>query len=186
MGKEEGRNYFIERLKNTKNPYIALSISYAFTKHAVRAVVLHMIGKKENLAVINTSNKSEFSIGYFSDLGPDSTGDFAVVNRLYRTQVETLAEHLGIPEKIRTKPSDPDVMAGVNDKVRFMFMDSWLHLDGILYCLEEGLDKDHIANVLEIDVSDIDYVKTLVNLQSNKKETPYIPLLIRVETKTTN
>ncbi|MFB0561227.1 MAG: hypothetical protein ACETWM_08430 [Candidatus Lokiarchaeia archaeon] len=180
QGKEEGRKYFIERLKTTKNPYIALSLSYAFTKHAVRAVVLHMLGKRENLAVINTSNWSETSIGYISDLGPDNTGDFALLNSLYRTQVEILAEYLGLPEKIRNKPSDTDSIPGAHDKVKFMFMDSWIHLDGILYYLEDGLDKDRIANLLEVDIADVEYVETLVNLQTNKKRTPYIPTLITI------
>jgi NH3-dependent NAD+ synthetase len=88
---------------------------------------------------------------------------------LYRTQAEALAETLGIPEPVRSKPADPDVMPSVDDKGALL--GSFARADAILWGLENGVDSEELAAHFGQDA--VKGIQSLVKLSSYMREIPY-------------
>lgn len=68
----------------------------------IRANLIYMNAAKNNYLVCGTSDKSEFMIGYFTKYG-DSACDLMPIVNLYKTEVQEMAKHLGVPEHIIAK-----------------------------------------------------------------------------------
>ena len=75
-------------------------------KARTRMVYLYYYANKLNRIVCGSSDKSETMMGYFTKWG-DVAADISPIMDLYKTQVRKLAEHLGIPKELATKPSTP-------------------------------------------------------------------------------
>ena len=58
--------------------------------------------------VMGTSNKTELLLGYGTVHG-DLASAINPIGDLYKTQVRWIAEYLGVPETIRTKPPSADL-----------------------------------------------------------------------------
>jgi len=65
--------------------------------------------------VVGTSNKTEMLLGYSTQYG-DSASAVNPIGDLYKTQLYQLAEHLGVPESIRTKAPTADLWVGQTDE----------------------------------------------------------------------
>ncbi|MDD1676546.1 MAG: NAD+ synthase [Methanomicrobiales archaeon] len=81
----------------------------------VRMALLYYCANAERRLVCGTSNRSEYMLGYCTKHG-DSAADFQPILHLYKTQVFSLAEELGIPESIRTKPPSAGLWKGQLDE----------------------------------------------------------------------
>jgi NAD+ synthase len=84
-------------------------------KPRLRMNVLYYIAAKLNYLVVGTSNKVELSVGYFSKYG-DGGVDLMPLANLLKKDVNELARHLGIPEKIITKPPSGGLWSGQTDE----------------------------------------------------------------------
>jgi NAD+ synthase len=80
-----------------------------------RMVVLYDVSAEVGGLVIGTSNKTELLLGYGTLFG-DLASAINPIGDLYKTQVRALAEHLGVPESVRTKPPSADLWAGQTDE----------------------------------------------------------------------
>jgi len=76
-----------------------------------RMKYLYFYANRMNLLVAGTGDRSEIAVGYFTKFG-DGGVDFLPIGGLYKTQVRELARHLGVPERIASKPSSPQLYAG--------------------------------------------------------------------------
>jgi NAD+ synthase len=76
---------------------------------------------------------------------------------LYKTQVRRLAEHLGVPIELATKPSTPALWP--NQFAETELGIKYETLDLILYGLEHFMDTQEIAEQLNVDVAVVDKVK---------------------------
>jgi NAD+ synthase len=65
--------------------------------------------------VLGTSNKTELLLGY-GTLHGDLASALNPIGDLYKTQIRSLAEYLGVPESIRTKPPSADLWPDQNDE----------------------------------------------------------------------
>jgi len=73
-----------------------------------------------NYAVSGTPNRLEYDQGFFVKLG-DGAADVKPIAHLYKTQVYALAEYLGVPEEIRTRPSTTDTYSLPQSQEEFYF-----------------------------------------------------------------
>ena len=73
-----------------------------------------------NYVVTGTPNRLEYDQGFFVKLG-DGSADVKPIAHLYKTQVYALAEHLGVPEEIRTRPSTTDTYSLPQSQEEFYF-----------------------------------------------------------------
>ncbi len=80
-----------------------------------RMTVLYDRSAAHRALVLGTSNKTELLLGY-GTLHGDMASALNPVGDLYKTQLRRLAEHLGVPESIRTKPPSADLWPDQNDE----------------------------------------------------------------------
>jgi NAD+ synthase len=86
-------------------------ITRANAKSRLRMVALYALANARNLLVAGTGDKSEDEIGYFTKYG-DGGVDFLPIASLLKSEVRTLASHMGVPQVIVDKPSSPGLWHG--------------------------------------------------------------------------
>ena len=113
----------------------------------IRANIIYYYANLKNFLVLGTSDKSEYSIGYFTKFG-DGSADLLPISKLYKTQLREFAKMLGVPNNIITKKSSPNLWKEhiAEDELGITFEE----IDSILYCLEKRLSIDEIIKKTEI------------------------------------
>jgi NAD+ synthase len=120
-----------------------------------RMIVLYDRSAAFDALVIGTSNKTEALLGY-GTLWGDMAAAIQPIGDLYKSQLREVAECLGVPERILTKPPSADLWPGQTDETELGA--SYDDLDRILYalvdrrwsqdrCIRAGLDAALVARV---------------------------------------
>jgi NAD+ synthase len=95
----------------------------------MRMIVLYDESAKENALVIGTGNKTEILLGYSTIFG-DSACAINPLGDLYKTQIFSLAKHLGVPEEIIEKKPSADLWVGQSDEeelgIKYAEVDKYL------------------------------------------------------------
>jgi NAD+ synthase len=103
-----------------------------------RMSILYDWSAREKALILGTSNKTEILIGYGTIHG-DLACAFNPIGDLYKTQIRALALHLGLPERVRTKPPSANLWSGQTDEQEIGL--TYAELDEILEHLVEGREK---------------------------------------------
>ena len=127
-----------------------------------RAVILMALSNKFGYILLNTSNKSEASVGYGTLYG-DMCGGISVLGDLYKTQVFELASFINrkkeiIPQNTLDKPPSAELRPDQKDSDS---LPEYSILDKILYeyielrkgpgeLVQEGFDKEMVKRVLKL------------------------------------
>jgi NAD+ synthetase len=90
---------------------------------------------------LGTGNKTERLFGYFTWHADDSP-PINPLGDLFKTQVWTLAKHLGVPDVIVSKPASADLIEGQTDEGDFGI--SYARADEILNWLVHGYAPSEI------------------------------------------
>lgn len=148
LAKNLGASYDIIPIKNIYERYLeAMSDYFADGKWSVaqeniqarvRGAILMTYSNKYNALVLNTSNKSELSMGYGTLYG-DMCGALMVIADLYKLQVYELARYINrereiIPLSTLTKAPSAELHPGQKDTDS---LPKYEVLDPILYMLNE-------------------------------------------------
>ena len=80
-----------------------------------RMAYIYAVANEENLLVLGTGNRTEYLLGYFTKYGDGAT-DIAPLLDLYKTEVKTLAEHIGLPQKFIEKKPTAGLWEGQTDE----------------------------------------------------------------------
>ena len=148
----------------------------------IRGTLLMAYSNKFNALVLNTSNKSELSVGYGTLYG-DLAGALMVIADIYKTEVYELAEYINrerqiIPRSTITKAPSAELREGQKDSES---LPDYSLLDYILYSLNEG-EKSYGTLLSEgVDKSILDKVMDLVGKAHFKLM--QIPPIIKVSSK---
>ncbi len=162
-------DYLAERFNAKPNSLVANGNAYASIKHRLRMVLLYYEAERKNLMIVGAANKTEYLTGTFSKWGCDQCADVMPLLHLYRSQLKPLAEYLGIPEEIRTKAADPDVIPGVDNKEALL--GSFLTTDLILWGMENNLDQQDLSR--EFGDNNVKRIVNLVEASRHMRESPY-------------
>ena len=121
-----------------------------------RMIVLYDRSMDHDALVLGTSNKTELLLGY-GTLHGDMASALNPIGDLYKGQVFQLAEYLGVPESIRTKPPSADLWPDQTDEqelgLDYPTADRLLHLlvDARIrpetLVREHGFDADLVASI---------------------------------------
>ena len=146
------RDAYIEDLRNEGNEEFLKGIAYYRIKHRVRMCHLYFEAEKRGYAVVGTTNKTEYKLGFYVKWGDDAV-DIEPILHLYKTQVYELAKELDVPEKILRKAPSPDLIPGITDE--FAIGMSYQDVDRILMKMEKGEnlsdeDPEKIRRIKEI------------------------------------
>ena len=100
-----------------------------------RMITLFDLSAAHRALPVGTGNKTERLLGYFTWHADDSP-PVNPIGDLFKTQVWTLARHVGVPEVIVAKPASADLIQGQTDEGDFGI--SYPRADAILHWLLLG------------------------------------------------
>jgi NAD+ synthase len=169
IGLETSDNLLAARLHPKAGSLVAKGSAYVATKHRMRMIFLYQYAQTHNLMVVGAANKTEYLTGTFIQWGCDQCADVMPIIHLYRSQLDPLAEFLGVPEFLRTKAADPDVLPGVDDKGDLL--GSFEIADQILWGLEHGVPEDQLIKAFGESL--VVRIKTLFHRSQPMREVPF-------------
>lgn len=129
-------------------------------------------------AVAGTPNRLEYDQGFFVKLG-DGAADVKPIAHLYKTQVFRLAEHLGVPEQIRSRPPTTDTYSLPQGQDEFYFSVPYSTLDVCVAARDRGLSASAIA--AEVGLSEQDVERVYADIDAKRRVAYYLhrpPLLV--------
>lgn len=146
----------------------------------VRMILLYDESAKENSLVIGTSNKTEILLGYSTIFG-DSACAINPLGDLYKTQLKSLAVHLGVPKEIIEKKPSADLWKGQTDEEELGF--TYDKVDKYLLNKIDERKSDEELIKLGFDEKFMKRVNNLI-IRSQFKRLP--PLIAKVSNRTVN
>jgi NAD+ synthetase len=138
-----------------------------------RMITLFDLSAAHRALPLGTGNKTERLLGYFTWHADDSQPVNAIGD-LFKTQVWTLARHLGVPDVIVSKPASADLIKGQTDEGDFGI--SYPRADAILHWILLGYRAPEIE-ALGFSESEIALVRMRLDSTHWKRRLPTVAML---------
>lgn len=167
--KHNDERVLIDRLDPEENSWTAKGNVYGMTKHRIRAAFIYQFAELKNLMVIGAANRTEFLTGTFCKWGIDHCADIMPMIHLFRTQLEAVAQYIGVPDYIRNKPSDPDLYPAKLDKGALL--GGFETADHIIFNFENNVALKVLYKTYDKQV--VDYLYLLYKSSTHMRESPY-------------
>ncbi len=140
-------------------------------KQRTRTNMEYYHAELRNYSVIGTPNKNEHDLGFFVK-GGDGLYDIAPIRHLFKTQVYQLAEYLGVPASIRSRPPTTDTYPGGGTQEEFFYRIPYDLLDTIWLGFDQGLVAAEIAAALDLTAEQVARVEQ--DIARKQKTTAYL------------
>lgn len=138
-----------------------------------RMIVLFDQAARIGALPLGTGNKTERLLGYFTWHADDSP-PINPLGDLFKTQVWSLARHLGVPEEIVAKPASADLVQGQTDERDFGI--SYARADQILNWLINGYaEQDVVTHGFTVD--EVELVHKRLSGTHWKRKLPTVAML---------
>lgn len=147
-------------------------------KQRTRKQLEYFHADRLNYAVLGTPNRLEYDQGFFVKNG-DGAADIKPIAHLYKTQVYRLADHLGLPEEICSRPPTTDTWSLAQSQEEFYFSVPYPVMDLCLYGLENGKAVGEVAARAGLTADQVEGVWR--DIRSKRAATRYLheaPLLV--------
>jgi NAD+ synthase len=156
----------------TTESYLGIVAATNF-KQRVRKMLEYYHADRLNYVVSGTPNRLEYDQGFFVKLG-DGSADVKPIAHLYKSQVYTLAEHLGVPEEIRSRPSTTDTYSLPQSQEEFYFSLPYQRMDLCLFGKNNGVPLDEIAAATGLTSEQV--VRVMRDVDHKRRTTEYLHL----------
>ncbi len=143
-----------------------------------RMSILYDFSIREKALILGTSNKTELLLGYGTIHG-DMACAINPLGDLYKTQIRQLAEHLGVPEKIRKKAPSAGLWTGQTDEKEIGI--SYAEMDKILYQL---VDKRTPKKEIITSGFKKEDIEKMINLIKNSEFKRHLPPIPKISSRT--
>lgn len=148
----------------------------------VRGTLLMAMSNKFGNILLNTTNKSEMSVGYGTLYG-DMCGGLAVLGDVYKTEVYGLAKHLNkdgeiVPQNTIAKPPSAELRPGQKDSDS---LPPYEVLDPLLFQYIECRQGPNELIAMGFDEALVKRVLRMININEFKRE--QAPPVLRISTK---
>jgi NAD+ synthase len=147
-------------------------------KQRTRKAMEYYHADRLNYAVCGTPNRLEYDQGFFVKCG-DGAADFKPIAHLYKTQVYLLAEALGVPKEIRSRPPTTDTYSLAQTQEEFYFALPYDKMDICLYGHNHQISPAEVGSVIGLTAEQVDRVYK--DIESKRRGTQYLhqqPLLV--------
>jgi NAD+ synthase len=151
-------------------------------KQRTRKMMEYYHADRLNYAVAGTPNLLEYDQGFFVKQG-DGAADFKPIAHLYKTQVYALAEHLGVPAEIRSRPPTTDTFSLAQSQEEFYFALPYREMDLCLWAYNSGAPAVEVAAALGLTADQVERVYR--DIEAKRRVSRYLhqaPLLVPAET----
>jgi len=126
-------------------------------KQRTRKMLEYYHADRRNFAVAGTPNRLEYDQGFFVK-GGDGLADVKPIAHLFKSQVYQLAEHLGIPKEICSRPPTTDTYSLPQSQEEFYFSLPYDKMDLCLWAYDQGVSVDDLGEVLCFSTEQIERV----------------------------
>jgi NAD+ synthase len=147
-------------------------------KQRIRKMMEYYHADRLNYAVTGTPNRLEYDQGFFVKLG-DGSADIKPIAHLYKTQVYQLAEYLGIPKEIRSRPPTTDTYSLEQGQDEFYFSLPYDKMDLCLFGKNNGYTASDVAPVAGLTLDQAERV--FKDIDGKRETTKYLhmaPVLV--------
>jgi NAD+ synthase len=144
-------------------------------KQRTRKMMEYYHADRLHYAVVGTPNRLEYDQGFFVK-GGDGLKPIA---HLYKTQVYALADYLGVPKSITSRPSTTDTYSLPQSQEEFYFALPAATMDKVLNAHDRGLDAAMAAEQLGFTKEQIE--RAYKDIEQKRATTRYLhlaPLLV--------
>ena len=145
-----------KRARVTPTAYLELVAATSF-KQRTRKMMEYYHADRLNYAVAGTPNRLEYDQGFFVKNG-DGAADIKPIAHLYKTQVYQLAEWLGVPEVIRTRPPTTDTYSLPQTQEEFYFSLPYDRMDLCLYARDHGVPAAEAGAAMGLTAEQVERV----------------------------
>jgi NAD+ synthase len=136
----------------------------------LRMLLLYYYATVMNRLVLGTGDKSEMMLGYFTKYG-DGGADLFPIADLYKTEVRSLAQYLGIPATIIDKKSSARLWKGQTTEGEIGI--KYEEIDKILEQIEDG--NIHLtATSDKLNEDNVSKIKSMLEKNEHKQDMPPI------------
>jgi NAD+ synthase len=132
------------RIRLPANEYRQIVAASNF-KQRVRAMLEYYHADRLHYAVLGTPNRLEYDQGFFVK-GGDGLADVKPIAHLYKSQVYQLAEYLGLPAEITSRPPTTDTFSLPQSQEEFYYNMPTSVLDMVLHARNEGRSASEAAD----------------------------------------
>lgn len=157
--------------------YLQLVAATNFKQRA-RKMMEYYHADRLNYAVAGTPNRLEYDQGFFVKQG-DGAADVKPIAHLYKTQVYQLAEYLGVPAEIRSRPPTTDTYSLAQTQEEFYFALPYDRMDLCLYAHNHKIPAADVADAVSLKPEQVERV--FKDIEAKRRATKYLhtpPLLI--------
>ena len=140
-------------------------------KQRVRKMVEYYHADRLHYAVIGTPNRLEYDQGFFVK-GGDGLADIKPIAHLYKSQVYQLADYLGVPKAITSRPPTTDTFSLPQSQEEFYYSLPTRKLDVVLHGMNEGRATAEIAAETGLTVDQVE--RSMRDVQQKRKTTRYL------------
>jgi NAD+ synthase len=126
-------------------------------KQRLRKTTEYFHADRLNYAVAGTPNRLEYDQGFFVKLG-DGAADLKPIAHLYKTQVFALAEALGVPQEIRSRPPTTDTYSLPQSQEEFFFALPYHQMDVCLWAHDHGVSAKDCAPAVGLTPEQVERV----------------------------
>jgi NAD+ synthase len=120
-------------------------------KQRVRAMLEYYHADRLHYAVLGTPNRLEYDQGFFVK-GGDGLADLKPIAHLYKSQVYQLAEYLGLPTSISSRPPTTDTFSMPQSQEEFYYNMPTRTLDVVLHARNAGRSAREAAEEVGLTV----------------------------------
>ena len=138
----------------------ASGLAVANLKPRLRMLTLYYYANLHHYLVLGTSNRSELSVGYFTNYG-DGGSDLMPLGGLLKREVRALARLLGVPQAIIEKAPSGGLWVGQTDEGEMGI--TYDTLDRVLEALDAG-------DAAGLEPGDVARVRRMIAASQHKRE----------------
>jgi NAD+ synthase len=131
------------KVRLTADAFLALVAATNF-KQRTRKMMEYYYADRFLYAVAGTPNRLEYDQGFFVKNG-DGSADIKPIAHLYKSQVYQLAQFLGVPEEILSRPPTTDTYSLAQSQEEFYFSLPYDKMDLCLYAKDRHVPAGVVA-----------------------------------------
>lgn len=157
-----------ERLPLTEYLQVVAATNF---KQRTRKMMEYYHADRLNFVVLGTPNRLEFDQGFFVKNG-DGSADIKPIAHLYKSQVYQLAEALGVPKEIRSRPPTTDTYSMPQSQEEFYFSLPYDRMDLCLYAVDHDVPASEVATAMDLSEEQIERV--FQDIASKRRMSEYL------------
>jgi NAD+ synthase len=168
-----------KEVKARLNPAANLGIVAATNfKQRVRKMMEYYHADRLNYAVAGTPNRLEYDQGFYVK-GGDGLADIKPIAHLYKSQVYQLAEYLGVPKEICSRPPTTDTYSLPQSQEEFYFSLPYDQMDLCLWAKNHDVPAEQVSELLGLTGEQVQRVYR--DIEGKRRVAEYLgcpPLLV--------